>query len=197
MPVPKLVCEVLCASGSAWFTRARALGKQAKAIILGKLQHCTVIVVCSLYKIEVCSIGVVHRQHPDEDVNDRDLISRIGIGKEYADGLAGIEDWSHLYVIYWMDKIPDEKKTLLCPGSKPDMPTVGIFATRAPVRPNPIGLTLVELLRRERNVLVVKGLDALDGTPVLDIKPYPYWVKGRWIVVTKYKTPAYFRKINK
>ena len=71
MPVPKLVCEVLYASGSAWFTRTRALGKQAKAIILGKLQHCTVIAVCSSNKIEVCPIGVVHRQHPDEDVNDR------------------------------------------------------------------------------------------------------------------------------
>jgi tRNA (Thr-GGU) A37 N-methylase len=58
-------------------------------------------------------------------------------------------------------------------------------------------LTLVELVRREKNVLLVKGLDALDGTPVLDIKPYPYWVKGRWIVITDYKTPEYFRKINK
>ena len=52
------------------------------------------------------------------------------------------------------------------------MPTVGIFATRAPIRPNPVGLTLVELVRREGNVLLIKGLDALRGTPVLDIKPY-------------------------
>ena len=148
-------------------------------------------------KIDVCSIGVVHRQNSDEDINDRDLISRIVINKEYSDGLAGIEEWSHLYVIYWMDRILEEKKTLLCPGNDHDIPTVGIFATRAPVRPNPLGLTLVELMSRKENVLVVKGLDALDGTPVLDIKPYPYWVKGRWIVVTKYKTPAYFRKINK
>jgi len=147
--------------------------------------------------IDVCPIGVVHRQQPDEDINDRDLVSKIVIDQKYADGLAGIEDWSHLYVIFWMDRISDEKKTLLCPGKEPAMPTVGIFATRAPVRPNPIGLTLVELVRREENVLVVKGLDALDGTPVLDIKPYPYWVKGRWIVVTKYKAPAYFGKINK
>jgi tRNA (Thr-GGU) A37 N-methylase len=55
----------------------------------------------------------------------------------------------------------------------------------------------VELVRREGNVLVVKGLDALSGTPVLDIKPYPYWVKGRWIVVTDYRTPGYFSKINR
>jgi len=148
-------------------------------------------------RIEACPIGVVNRQRPDEDINDRDLISRIVIDKEYSDGLVGIEDWSHLYVVFWMDKISDEKKTLICPGSEPDMPTVGIFATRAPVRPNPIGLTLVEFVRREGNVLVVKGLDALDGTPVLDIKPYPYWVKGRWIVVTEYRAPAYFARINK
>ena len=140
---------------------------------------------------------MVHRQNPDEDINDRNLVSKIMIDKEYTDGLVGIEDWSHLYVIYWMDRISEEKKTLLCHGNEHNMPTVGIFATRAPVRPNPIGLTLVELVRREHNILSVKGLDALDGTPVLDIKPYPYWVKGRWIVVTKYKTPAYFGKINK
>lgn len=71
-----------------------------------------------------------------------------------------------------MHRILDEKKTLVCPRSEPDIPAVGIFAARAPIRPNPIGLTLVELMRREGNVLIVKGLDALDGTPVLDIKPY-------------------------
>jgi tRNA-Thr(GGU) m(6)t(6)A37 methyltransferase TsaA len=155
-----------------------------------------VIVVASSNRIEVHPIGFVQRQHPDEDVNDRELISKIVIGKEYAEGLDGIEDWSHLYVIFWMHRISDEKKTLVCPRSEPDIPAVGIFATRAPIRPNPIGLTLVELMRRERNVLFVKGLDALDGTPVLDIKPYPYWVKGRWIVITEYKAPAYFGKIN-
>jgi tRNA-Thr(GGU) m(6)t(6)A37 methyltransferase TsaA len=153
--------------------------------------------MCSSIKIEVCPIGVVCRQHHDEDVNDRDLISRIVIDEKYADGLIGIEDWSHLYVIFWMDKVSEEKKILTCSGSEPDMLNIGIFATRAPVRPNPIGLTLVELVRREGNVLLVKGLDALDGTPVLDIKPYPYWVKGHWIVVTEYKTPAWFGKIKK
>lgn len=155
------------------------------------------IAVGSSDRINVQPIGLVQRQHPDEDVNERELVSKIVIGKEYSEGLDGIEEWSHLYVIYWMHRISDEKKTLVCPRSEPDVPAVGIFATRAPIRPNPIGLTLVELVKREGNVLVVKGLDALDGTPVLDIKPYPYWVKGRWIVITEYKTPAYFAKINK
>lgn len=72
------------------------------------------IVVDSLNRIEVCPIGIVLRQRADEDINDRDLVSRIVIDKEYADGLVGIEDWSHLYVIFWMDKVSDEKKTLLC-----------------------------------------------------------------------------------
>lgn len=154
------------------------------------------ISVRSLKRIVVHPIGIVERQHREEDVNDRDIVSKIVIRKEFAEGLDGIEDWSHLYIIFWMHRVSEEKKTLICPGSEPRMPPVGIFATRAPIRPNPIGLTLVELVRREANVLLVKGLDALDGTPVLDIKPYPYWVKGRWIIVTDYRAPDYLRKIN-
>jgi len=149
------------------------------------------------FRIEVHPIGVVKRQHSDEDINDRELVSKIVIGKEYVEGLNGIEDWSHLYVIFWMHRILDEKKTLVCPRNESGIPAVGIFATRAPIRPNPIGLTLVELVRRDGDVLIVKGLDALSGTPVLDIKPYPYWVKGRWIVVKDYRTPHYFNRINK
>ncbi len=155
------------------------------------------IVVRSLDKIEAHPIGFVQREHPDEDVNDRDIVSRIVIGKEYAEGLDGVEAWSHFYVIFWMHGVSEEKKTLICPASGLDVPCVGIFATRAPIRPNPIGLTLVELVRREENVLWVRGLDAIEGTPVLDIKPYPYWVKGRWIVVTDYRAPDYLRNINK
>ena len=123
-------------------------------------------------KIKAHPIGFVQRQHPNEDINDRDLVSRIIIGKEYAEGLRGIEEWSHLYVVFWMHEVIDEKKTLVCPGNEREMPTVGIFATRAPIRPNPVGLTLVELVKRKENVLWVRGLDALDETPVLDIKPY-------------------------
>ncbi len=153
--------------------------------------------MCTIDKIVVYPIGLVRRQSPDEDVNDRDLTSKIIVDEEFRAGLTGIEDWSHLYVIYWMNRISEEKKTLLCLGKEQNMPTVGIFATRAPIRPNPIGLTLVELVGHEKNVLLVKGLDALDGTPVLDLKPYPYWVKGHWIVVTKFRSPEYLDKANK
>jgi tRNA (Thr-GGU) A37 N-methylase len=78
-------------------------------------------------KIEGHPIGFVRRQHPNEDINDRDLISRIIIRKEYSKGLDGIEDWSHLYVIFWMHEILDEKKTLMCPRNEPDIPVVGIL----------------------------------------------------------------------
>jgi tRNA-Thr(GGU) m(6)t(6)A37 methyltransferase TsaA len=76
-----------------------------------------------------------------------------------------------------MHEIPkEERRTMkVHPRGRMDMPLLGIFATRTPYRPNPIGLTLVELLRVEGNVVTVRGLDAFDGTPVLDIKPFDYW----------------------
>ena len=79
--------------------------------------------------------------------------------------------------------------------TKPKSPPLGILATRAPIHPNPIGLTLVELIKQEKNVIHVRGLDAYDGTPVLDIKPYPDWEHGRFIVVTDFRVPAWLRSI--
>lgn len=88
---------------------------------------------------------------------------------ELADGLQDIEGFSHLYVIWIFHR--SEGYELV--GRNPtDGMEHGVFATRSPRRPNPIGLTVVELLGREGNVLRVRGIDMLDGTPVLDIKPY-------------------------
>ena len=118
----------------------------------------------------------------------------------------GPEGFSHIFVLGFLDRLRLEQigelkvkpRRLLRKGFKlEELPLVGVFAIDSPTRPNPIGLSLVRLLRREDGNLVVLGLDFFDGTPVLDIKPYPYWVKGRWIVVTDYKAPAYFNKINK
>lgn len=144
-------------------------------------------------KIEMTSIGFVERSSSDEYEKDRSLVSKIVFKDEFAKGLDGIEGWSHVYVIFWMDKISDKEKLLVHPGGK----KVGIFATRAPIHPNPIGLTLVELVKREQNVLWVRGLDALNGTPVLDIKPYPDWEGGHWIVVTDFRAPEWLMEINK
>jgi|SRR6185437_1489019 len=88
---------------------------------------------------------------------------------ELEAGLADIEGFSHLFVIWEFDR--SEGFELLGTPPIDDRPH-GVFATRSPRRPNPIGLTVVQLLRREGSLLHVRGLDMLDGTPILDIKPY-------------------------
>lgn len=88
---------------------------------------------------------------------------------EFEAGLTDIEGFSHLFVIWLFDR--SEGFELLGTPPIDDRPH-GVFATRSPRRPNPIGLTVVELLKREGRMLHVRGLDMLDGTPILDIKPY-------------------------
>lgn len=94
----------------------------------------------------------------------------IEILPEFEAGLQDIEGFSHLFVIWVFDR-PSRELELVGTPPTDDRPH-GIFATRAPVRPNPIGLTVVKLLGRTGNKLRVEGVDMLDGTPVLDIKPY-------------------------
>lgn len=122
-------------------------------------------------------IGRVRTEALDREGRDRGIVSRIVLDKNFAEALKGIDEFSHLFVIFWMHQIPIEKRRTLKvhPRGREDMPLVGSFATRTPHRPNPIGLTLVELLKAEGNVLTVRGLDAYDGTPVLDIKPFDPW----------------------
>ncbi len=100
--------------------------------------------------------------------------SEIHLHEEFAPGLQGIEDWSHVIVIYHLHQISfnPENDLIRRPRGQADMPEVGIFAQRARHRPNMIGITAVKVLGVEGNVLKVKGLDAIDGSPVLDIKPY-------------------------
>ena len=88
---------------------------------------------------------------------------------EFEIGLTDIEGFSHLFILWIFDR-SQESKLLSTPPS--DNHPHGVFATRSPRRPNPIGLTVVELLRRDGTMLHVRGIDMLDGTPILDIKPY-------------------------
>jgi tRNA-Thr(GGU) m(6)t(6)A37 methyltransferase TsaA len=93
----------------------------------------------------------------------------LEIRPEFEPGLADVEGFSHLIVLWEFDR--SEGFSLV--GTPPsDNRPHGVFATRSPLRPNPIGLTVVELLRREGASLRVRGIDMLDGTPILDIKPY-------------------------
>ncbi len=111
-----------------------------------------------------------------------DEVSEIILDEKFAEALNGIEEYSHVIIVYWMDKV---KKSVIThrPQGNPNVPIVGIFSCRCPQRPNPIGITTVKLIEREGNKIKVKGLDILDGTPIIDIKPY--WVQYDKVENTK------------
>jgi tRNA-Thr(GGU) m(6)t(6)A37 methyltransferase TsaA len=119
-------------------------------------------------------IGVVHNSVSSDrrEVKWEKIESEIEVNSEWADALDGIEDFSHVWVLFYLSGSPPPESPRTRPQGRDDAPLVGRFATRSPVRPNPIGLTPVELLAIEGNRLQVMGLDAFDGTPVLDLKPY-------------------------
>lgn len=120
-------------------------------------------------------IGVIHSPHteaartPIQPYFATDCTGTVELLPEYAAGLQDIEGYSHLYLIYQLHRAPAPSLTV-----KPFLQDVerGLFATRAPCRPNPIGLSIVRLVSREGNRLHIEGVDMLDGTPLLDIKPY-------------------------
>jgi tRNA-Thr(GGU) m(6)t(6)A37 methyltransferase TsaA len=102
------------------------------------------------------------------------VVSEIHLWEEYAPGLRGLEEFSHVIVVFLMHQATFSPETHLArsPRDRADMPKLGIFAQRAKHRPNPVGLTAVRMLAVAANVITVQGLDAIDGSPVLDIKPY-------------------------
>lgn len=119
----------------------------------------------------------------------------------YEEGLEGIDGFSHIFVMGYLDRLRPEQKGalrvkprgLLRLGlSLDELPLVGVFALDSPSRPNPVGLSLVPLVRRRSNRLVVSGLDYFDGTPVLDIKPYQNSYRA-----ARYRVPEWHRRILK
>ena len=143
-----------------------------------------------LIRIELSPVGFVRRLSPHENERDRNLLAEIVLDRELAPALDGIEEWSHVYVILWLDRVACTEELTLHHAES----SVGIFAARSPIHLNPIGLTLVELVERAGNVLRVRGLDAYDGTPVLDIKPYPDWEQDL-LVVTDFRIPDWLTEI--
>lgn len=102
-----------------------------------------------------------------------DVRSDVLIREDLVDALDGIEGYSHVIVIFAFDNVPEgEQRSRVRPRGDPRIPEQGVLATRSQVRPSPVGVSVVKLLRRRHNVLRVEALDAIDGTPVLDIKPY-------------------------
>ncbi|HHX13060.1 MAG TPA: tRNA (N6-threonylcarbamoyladenosine(37)-N6)-methyltransferase TrmO [Clostridiales bacterium] len=108
------------------------------------------------------------------DENWGSVCSRIVLKDEYRNGLKGLEEFSHILVITYLheSKFSVERHLQRRPRNLSDMPLVGIFSQRAKDRPNPIGVTAVKIIEVNEESLVVEGLDAIKGTPVLDIKPY-------------------------
>jgi len=125
-------------------------------------------------KIKFKPIGIIYSPYkklkdiPCQSYKSRE-IGKIKIFKKYEKGLKDIEGFSHLWILYYFHKAGKFK-----PLVKPflDEKLYGLFATRYFNRPNPIGISLVKLLERKRNVLEIEGIDVLDKTPLLDIKPY-------------------------
>jgi tRNA-Thr(GGU) m(6)t(6)A37 methyltransferase TsaA len=109
------------------------------------------------------------RKDCPKNARESDAVCTIEVDPAFADGLKDAETCSHLVVLYWMDKAP-RNLVLQVPGHYGVQH--GTFALRSPARPNPVALSVVKLLRVEGNTLSVVGLDCLDGTPLLDIKPY-------------------------
>jgi tRNA-Thr(GGU) m(6)t(6)A37 methyltransferase TsaA len=144
-----------------------------------------------LKKIEMRPIGFVSRSSSQEDDRDRSLVTKVVLDEALTPGLDGIEGWSHIYVIFLLDRVERKDEPVLQHADS----GLGIFAARSPIHPNAIGLTLVELIKKEKNVLWVRGLDAYDQTPVLDIKPYPDWERGQLLVVTDFRVPEWLRRI--
>lgn len=125
------------------------------------------------YQVE--AIGVIHSPFQEKigmpiQSARSETLGEVEVFAPFAEGLDGVEEFSHLYLFYLFDRSPDETPL----KNKPylDDREHGIFATRYPVRPNKLGFSVVRLLKREGNRLTVQGVDMLDGTPLLDIKPY-------------------------
>ena len=121
------------------------------------------------------SIGVIHTPYTDKAPHqshiDIDGEFILVLNSKYTSGLLFLERFKYLYVIYYLDRIIRDHQLLVVPPLSENK-TVGVFASRSPNRPNPIGLSVVRIKKIVNNRIYISGMDAFDGTPILDIKPY-------------------------
>jgi tRNA-Thr(GGU) m(6)t(6)A37 methyltransferase TsaA len=158
-------------------------------------------------KIQLRPIGTIHSPFQDvkgmpiQSSGAADIQGSVIVDALYEEGLTDIEGFSHIILIYLFHR--SEGHQLMV---KPFLDDAyhGVFATRAPRRPNPIGLSIVELIERQKNVLHIRGVDVLDNTPLLDIKPYAPafdtvavssagWLEGKEIEARMKKADARFK----
>jgi len=114
------------------------------------------------------------KQARQDHHKNKKTVSELVILEEWQDLLDGIEEFSHALVLFWPHLLDPGRRTLhkVHPQGRKEMPLTGIFATRSPARPNPILISVVRILERRNNVLEVVGLEAVDGSPIIDIKPH-------------------------
>jgi len=154
-------------------------------------------------EVRMSPIGLVRTNASQTEVRDgrRGLISKIEIFPQFEEALDGLEGFSHIFVIAWFNQLREEQigplrvrpRRLLRYGlTLEELPLVGVFGLDSPTRPNPLGLSLVPLLRREGRRLIVSELDYFDRTPVLDIKPYNSGYR-----VGRYRVPDWHERLAK
>ena len=157
--------------------------------------------VRSKENIVIKQIGVIRTDASDNQIKteNRSVKATVEIFPEFEEALESLDGYSHIFIVSYLNKLRPEKigplrvkpKRATKRGFKlEELPTVGVFALDSPTRPNPIGLTLVRLLKREGGRLFVSGIDLFNGTPVIDIKAYQSDYEA-----TKYTVPQWYAKI--
>ncbi len=128
-------------------------------------------------KFELKQIGTVYSPFcdlvnmPVQPKGAENIYATIEIKKDYQEGLRDLDGFSHIYLIYYFHKVKEPKLKVVPFNDHTHTPR-GVFSTRTPMHPNSLGLSVVELVKVEENIVTIKGVDILDGTPVIDIKPY-------------------------
>ena len=142
--------------------------------------------------IKLKSIGVAKNRERKHFGKWAGVVTDLVIDKQYEKALKGLEDYSHLIVIYWMHEVKTCDIRHVPQGKVGEVPEVGIFACRCPQRPNPIGISTVKILKIKNNIIKVKGLDVIKDTPILDIKPY----MPQYDAVKNAKVPDWIYKLD-
>jgi tRNA-Thr(GGU) m(6)t(6)A37 methyltransferase TsaA len=128
--------------------------------------------ISELPEISFKAIGIVRSELKERAPGHRTATATIEIDPDMTEGLDNLDEFTHIIVIFWFHKTRRPAPLKVTPRHHGLTTAVGVFASRSPDRPNPIGKSTVRLLKREGNILTVADLDAIDGTPVLDIKPF-------------------------
>lgn len=137
-------------------------------------------------------IGFAKNKQKDHFGGWNKVVTDLVIDKEFEEALLGLKDYSHVVVIYWLSEVKSCELRHVPQGKISKVPEVGIFACRCSQRPNPIGISTVKLVKIKENLVKVRGLDVINNTPILDIKPYT----PQYDFVRNVKVPAWVNQLD-